>query len=151
MMKRILFVCDGDHFSNGAFQLAVSLNKKEKILLSGLFLPAIDYSGIPSIAYGEEGGFMLAPDFYEQEEKKMDKSIVKFAHSCMEHAISYRVHKNTGFATITGLLAETRFSDLALIGSQFFFSAMDDVQPNGELKQLLHETECPVLLVPEKF
>jgi hypothetical protein len=37
-MKKILLAFDGEHFSEGAFEFASSLNRKERILLTGVFL-----------------------------------------------------------------------------------------------------------------
>lgn len=150
-MKKLLFVCDGDHFSHSSFEFAASVNRHENIWLKGLFLPTIDYSRMPSFAYANGFEEFIPPDFYEEEEKTMDKSIMQFENLCKEHHISYSISKHTGFQSLQELLHETRFSDLLLIGSKHFFPAMDSGQPNAEMNQLLHETECPVLLIPEKF
>jgi len=151
-MKKILLACGGDHFPQGALEFAAAMNKHEKIWLKGFFLPSMDYSRLPSFAYANdyETGF-IPPDFYDQEEKIMNKHITQFQNVCEEHAIAYKVYKHTGFESLQGLIDETRFSDIALVESRHFFSAMDSTQPNAEMNQLLHDTECPVLLLPEKF
>jgi hypothetical protein len=150
-MKKLLFTCDGDSFSHSAFDFAVTVNKYEKILLKGIFMPSIDYSRLASFAYANSNEGFIPIDFYEQEEKMMDKSITQFESLCRDYNILYSIYKNTAFESLQGLLDETRFSDLILVESKYFFSAMDNVQPNIEMNQLLHNTECPVLLIPEKF
>jgi hypothetical protein len=151
MMKKLLFTCDGNHFSHSLFAFAASINKQEKIWLKGVFLPSMDYSRLPAFAYVNSYEGFLPPDFYEQEEKLMDQSIKQFEDLCQEHQISHSTYKHTGFDALQGLLDETRFADGVLVQSKNFFSAMDGGQPNAELNQLLHSTECPVFLIPEMF
>ncbi len=150
-MKKILFVCDGDHFSSAVFDYARAINKQEKILLKGFFMPSIDYSRMPSYAYANSYEGLIPPDFYEEEDNMMEQSIAQFEDLCKTNNISYNIYKHTGFESLQGLLDETRFSDIALVGSTHFLSVMDKDQPNMEMVRLLHDTECPVLLVPEKF
>ena len=45
-MKKVLFVLDGNHFSEGAFKMVNYLNEFESVLVTGVFLQAIDYSDI---------------------------------------------------------------------------------------------------------
>jgi len=149
-MKKLLLACDGSHFPSGALEFAVSVNRHEPILLKGVFLPSIDYSRLTSLAYANGEGF-IPEDFYEEEEKTMDKSIMQFENACREHGINYGTLKYTGYESLQSLLDETRFSDMVLIGSEHFFSAMDSDQPNAEMNQLLHDSECPVCLIPEKI
>jgi hypothetical protein len=49
------------------------------------------------------------------------------------------------------LKKESRFADLMIIGSEKFFEQNGDKDRYEHLRDLLHVSECPVLLVPEDF
>lgn len=150
-MKKLLFACDGDNFSYSALELAANMNKQEKILLKGAFLPSIDYSRMGSFTYANSYTGFIPPDFYEREEETMNRNIRQFEDLCKENNISYNINKYTNFESLQGLLGETRFSDMILIGSEHFFSAMGSDQPNAEMIRLLHDTECPAFLIPDEL
>lgn len=48
-------------------------------------------------------------------------------------------------------MRETGFADVAVMSEQLFFSHIDDDQPNSFMKQVLHGSLCPLLIVPEKY
>lgn len=151
-MKKILFVCNGDNFSESAFEYARSLHEEEGILLKGFFLPTIDYSGVSSFAYANayESGMMLS-EYLKEESEAMDKSIAQFEGYCQKNNILHKVYKHTGFEALQSLLIETRFSDMCIVGSEHFMAGLSHEQPNTEMSEFLHGTECPVLLTPETF
>ena len=71
-MKKIIIPFDGGHFSKGAFSFASSLHEIKPILLTGVFLPEVDYArflffptsfAAPAFIAGVE-------DFEEEEVKK---------------------------------------------------------------------------------
>lgn len=151
-MKKILFICNGEKFSESAFEYAKSLNEEEGILLKGFFLPTIDYSAVSSFAYANayESGMMLS-EYIEDESEAMDRSITQFEVLCKKNNIQYKVYKHNGFEALQSLLDETRFSDLCILSSEHFLAGLDNSQPNMEMSEFLHRTECPVLLTPEKY
>jgi hypothetical protein len=150
-MKKILFACDGDHFSRSAFDFAENLNRHEKILLKGLFLPSIDYAKFSPFAYAASYERFMPADFFDEEEKIIDQNERRFTELCNKYNVPHSTSKYTGFESLAGLVEETRFSDLLLLDSIKFFSAMDRSQPNLQMSQVLHDTECPALLLPKKY
>ncbi|MBI1344270.1 MAG: hypothetical protein GC171_15205 [Terrimonas sp.] len=55
-MKKILFAFEGGNFSSGAFEFAKNMNEVEKILLTGIFLPEVEYAN-----FGVFDGGTVAP------------------------------------------------------------------------------------------
>ena len=49
-MKKVLHAFVGSNFSEGAFEFALQMNKTQRILLTGVFLPQIDYANLWSYA-----------------------------------------------------------------------------------------------------
>jgi hypothetical protein len=61
------------------------------------------------------------------------------------------VHKDTDLFALQELITETRFADLLIVSSELFYENIEKNQPNDYLRKTLHESECPVMLVPENF
>jgi hypothetical protein len=150
-MKKILFACDGNNFSRSAFDFAENLNRKKKILLKGFFLPSIDYSKFSPFVYAASYERFMPAEFFDEEEKIMDRNEIRFNDLCKRYNITSSTYKHTGFESIVGLIDETRFSDILLLDSIKFFAAMDSSQPNSQMTQVLHDMECPALLLPKKY
>ena len=146
-MKKILLALDGNNFSEGAFEFASSLNKKEEILLTGVFLTQVEAKNLWAYAVGVPP--VVVP-ILEEDTAVVDESIERFKGLCELNNISYKVHEDYyGFA-IPELRRETRFADVLLIGSQTFYHNLGGTM-NEYLMNAVHKAECPVLLVPEYF
>lgn len=147
-MKKILLAFDGDNFSEGAFEFASSLNRKEPILLTGVFISQVEAKNLWAYAVGVPPA--VVPILEEDDVKIEEKNIERFRDLCELNHISFKVHEDYyGFA-IPELKRETRFADVLLIGSETFYHNLG-AGLNDYLMNTLHKSECPVLLVPENF
>lgn len=141
---------DGKHFSEGAMRMAEWLNEKETILATGVFLSPIDYREV--IGYSGMGigtPVMLPP--LDSDDELVNPTIARFKERCTKSGLEFRVHKDTDLFALQELINETRFADLLVISSELFYENIDKDQPNEYLKKTLHQSECPVMLVPEQF
>jgi nucleotide-binding universal stress UspA family protein len=150
-MKKILIVFDGPHYSEGALEFARVLNTKEPVLLTGAFLPQVDYANLWSYAVGGMAGALFIPLMEDEDAENIKQNITRFENYCNNNKIAYSVHKDfLGFA-FPELKKESRFADLLVISSERFYEQMGGGKPNEYLQQALHEVECPVVVIPEKF
>ncbi|WP_147320080.1 hypothetical protein [Chitinophaga silvisoli] len=46
---------------------------------------------------------------------------------------------------------ESRFTDVLIVGMQKFYEHLRLGEPNEHLRDLLHDSECPIVVTPEKF
>jgi len=149
-MKKILLAFDGTNFSVGAFEFAQKMNEVSPILLTGIFLPQAEYANLWN--YGDAmAGPLLIPVVESSEEEKMEKNKARFGKLCQGEGIDYRIHEDNFDFALPELKKETRFADLLIIGSESFYENMGIREPNEYLQDSLHEVECPVLVVPERF
>lgn len=68
-MKKIIIPFDGNQFSKGAFSFAQSLHEIKSVLLTGVFLPAVDYARFfffPA-AFSAPAYIPLVEDFEEND------------------------------------------------------------------------------------
>jgi hypothetical protein len=148
-MNKVIIPFDGKHFSKGAFSLACHLNAKSAIMLTGIFLPEVDYAKIfffPA-AFAAPSYIPLAEDFSDE---KINSTIELFTRLCQRHQINYRAHRDVKIPSIAELSNQSRFADLMIIGSEVFYTK-GSAGPFEYLKAALNKAECPVMIVPEQF
>jgi hypothetical protein len=150
-MRKILIAFDGDNFSEGVLGFAQQLNEKDPILLTAAFLPQIDYANLWSYSPGGQAGAVYIPLMEDEEAKVVKKSIDRFESFCIKNHIEHRVHKDFFDFAVPGLKKETRYADVLIISSSTFYKQVGSDAPNEYLKEILHQAECPVIIVPEKF
>jgi nucleotide-binding universal stress UspA family protein len=148
-MKKIIIPFAGDHFSKGAFLFAKKLDQIKPILLTGAFLPAVDYARFFFFPTAFAAPAYLPLFRHKQQED--ENAIDEFTKACERNRIEYRVHHDLYESSIPGLKKEGRFSDLMIIGSESFYKDGIQYGSNEYLKGALHNTECPVIIVPENY
>jgi len=149
-MKKIILAYDGDHFSEGAFEFARQLNEIEPILLTGIFLPLVQYANM--YGYADSGSGPLFLSVIEGDNREaMVQNVKRFKSKCIDNGINFRIHEDTDDFALPGLKKETRYADLLILGSESFYENLGTNRPNSYLTEILHVAECPIVVVPEKF
>jgi hypothetical protein len=113
----------------------------------------MNYAGLWSLA-GTAGGTIAVPSaplVEEEEAEQIGKNMKRFERLCTSNDIEFRIHEDSYDFALTELKKETRFADILILGSQSFFESSGIGEPNDYLRMVLHEVECPVVVVPEKF
>jgi nucleotide-binding universal stress UspA family protein len=150
-MKKILLAFDGRHFAEGALRFAKKLNEKSPILLTGAFLPQIDYANLWSYSGGGLSGSSYIPLVEDADAKAVKENISRFENFCKTGGIKYSVHKDYFDFALPELKRESRYADLLIISSEVFYGQAGTEAPNEYIREALHKVECPVVIVPEKF
>jgi hypothetical protein len=144
-MKKILLVVEGDNFPNGAFEFARKMNEQEPILLTGVFLPELDMISLPRYTA------VFIPLIETYAAASLEKSIATFKQQCARHSIHFNIHNNLPELGLPELQKESRFADLLLLGHEKFYGDLSIYGTNEFLGGILHQTECPVVVIPEQF
>lgn len=147
-MKKVLLVCDGNHFPQGAFELLTDNYANKPLRVTGVFLSSIEYSKLWFYPIERSGD--LVSEIIAEDERAIASSIKYFNGLCEQHLLEHNIHVHENI-TLPALINDTRFADLMLLSSEVFFSNLGEEQPNSYTQTILHKTECPVLLVPETY
>lgn len=150
-MKKVIIAFDGKHFSKGAFGIAEYFNNHQPILLTGIFLSAVDYRDIIGVGAVGLGGPVFMPALEKADEEGIKENIEHFEERCRKKGIDYRIHKDDELFALEELITETRFADLLIISGESFYSNVGEKQPNDYMQRVLHKSECPVMIVPEEY
>lgn len=149
-MNKVIIAFDGTQFSEGAFELARELNEMHPILLTGVFVPQVNYSSLWSYGTAMAGpGFI--PLVEAEESEAIQKNILHFEELCKEHGIKYTIHKDFYDFALPELKKESRFADLLIISSEKFYENMAEDVNNEYMEDAIHHSECPVIVIPEEF
>jgi len=150
VMKKILIAFDGTQFSEGAFEFARQLNDLQPVLLTGVFLPQLSYTNLSNYTSAMSGP-LFVPIIDEQDENLHQKNIERFQRLCIKNNMAFRVHNDYNDFALPELKKETRYADLLIISSEKFFKNLMSGNISDYMADAIHEAECPVMVIPEKF
>jgi hypothetical protein len=149
-MKKLLAVFDGEHFSDGVFGFARRLNELRPALLTGVFLPSVDYTDITVYYLGG----MTTPLYnraLDTDVEAMTRNKERFQELCAHHGMEFRIHEQISGRILEGIQKETRYADVLLLDSALFYQNLGETQQDDYLKDTMRRAECPVVLVPEHY
>jgi hypothetical protein len=151
-MKKILIAFDGTNFSEAAFQFACKLNELQPVLLTGVFMPQVDYSYLWSYATaaGAGTGGMYVPLLEKEDADVVTENIKHFEEQCIKNGLKFRVHHNFYDFALPELKKESRFADVMILSGELFYKGVQS-DHYEYLRDALQVAECPVLIVPEKY
>ncbi|MDO3628196.1 universal stress protein [Mucilaginibacter sp. BT774] len=151
-MKKISAAFDGLKFSESTLTYAIKLAHASKAMLSGIFLESFLYHGYKmQDLVGAHGiSEVKMRHLLEKDTETRLKSSAVFEQACKNAGIKYAVHHDESFA-LQELVKESIYSDLVLISADETLRHATEKRPTHFLRELLSQTQCPVLIVPDKY
>lgn len=149
-MKKILLAFDGSNFSEGAFEFARKLNDIDPLLVTGVFMPQVDYANLWSYASATAGAGYI-PLIEEESSDDVQNNINHFEELCQKNGVAYRVHKNFYSFALPELKKESRFADITVLSGELFYKGVIENNQFDYLRDALHAAESPVIIVPEQY
>ena len=152
-MKKVLVAFDGSNFSEGAFEFARRLNELEPILVTGVFMPQVEYANLWSYAAAANAnvGTSYIPLIEEEESDLVKLNIERFEELSQKNGITYRVHRDFFDFALPELKKESRFTDVIILSGELFYKGVLESNRFLYLKDAIHVTESPIIIVPEKY
>ena len=147
-MKKALLICDGSHFPAGAFMAAKNLHAASPLTLTGVFLSSAQFSNLWFYPTGTSKDFVTT--LMAEDDELVKKNMALFTSLCKNYGIESETHAHLEEFILDSVIKESRFADFILMSSELFYKNVEKHQPNSYTKTILHEAECPVLLVPEE-
>lgn len=151
-MNKFIAAFDGLKFSESTRDYAIATAKDQKAHLTGVFLDDKTYTSYKIYDLVLEQGVseQKLKEFREEDNLSRQNAAVNFEHDCMKSSIEYNIHHDKNVA-LHELLHETIFSDLLIINREESFTHHEEKYPSRFIRDLLSDTQCPVLLVPPKY
>ncbi|GAB4092559.1 adenine nucleotide alpha hydrolase family protein [Flaviaesturariibacter terrae] len=149
-MKKVLLLFDGLNFSEETIAFVRHLHLLSPVLATGFFAPVVSLANVWSYAAAGETSAAIPPLLEEEEEQQMQQHKKRFEELCQASRIPYRVHEAVNDLALPALRHESRFADLLVMSGEAFYNGILFARPSHYLRQALHDTECPVLVLPNK-
>ncbi len=141
-MKKVIFVCDGENYSHGAFEFIKQNQKYEQSFVKGIFFSAIDIVEA------------VVPDFWEEVSINgiTSMAVERFVNQCRNNQIAFSVEEKHALSwSKVFWQKESRFADYIVLSQKMVGKNIDSKQPNAFMKELFRWAECPILVVPENI
>ncbi|MDR3716403.1 MAG: universal stress protein [Puia sp.] len=142
-MEKILLALDPKNLNMSSVDFACYLSRLTHSRLTGVFLEDI---------YNEE------PDLVHTTQKEPDRdhptislsSISSFKVACECRGVSTLVHRDRGVPA-DEIIEESRFADLVVVDAETSFARRNESVPGRFVKDVLLESECPIIISPFSF
>jgi hypothetical protein len=145
-MKKIVAAFDGLRFAPATRDYAIALARQTGMYLVGLFMEDILYHQIP----GHDAGTLTAARDPQQDERLRHISVLNFEANCIRESVAYSIHRARDM-NFEQVIRESVYADLLLISGRETLSGKAEKIPSRFIKDLLMRSQCPVLVLPEKY
>jgi hypothetical protein len=128
-------------------EFVAAINAVGPVLLTAAFLPQPDYLSLATAFDYTGEKTQMACETRENHAYFNSRQLERY---CSEVGIAFKVHMDEEDFALPCLHKESRFADLMLLSERHFFEEKGDRQPNTWMRDLLHRSECPLLLLPDE-
>lgn len=152
-MYKFLAAFDGLKFSESTKQYAIQLAKQGSAHLVGVFLEDFTYHSYKVYDLIREEGMQSGSRQKHLERKDAElrlNAVENFELASREAGVEHSVHRDRNIA-LGELLHESKYADLLIIDSTETLTHYPEKCPTRFLRDLLFNTQCPVLVVPHRF
>jgi hypothetical protein len=154
-MQNILLAIDVLSPDEKTLNFACYLAKTTNSKLTGVFLENLIYADKPllkslhGLPYVET---ILSTDLPENEAKRkgLNRAIINFDEACERNGLRHYIHVDRGIPA-EELIEESRFADILIVDAETSFSKKTGDIPTKFVKDILTESECPVIISPESL
>jgi hypothetical protein len=146
-MKKLLLPFEGGHYPQELLEFVSALQPMDPVLLTAAFVPESKHANL----VGAREWPVSAPlSCYGDEDRMIRYNSKQLEQFCKDSGIRLKIRENKEEAALPCLRKESRYADLLLLDSRHFFADVEQSQPNAWISEMLHRSECPVLLLSEK-
>lgn len=151
-MKKIIAAFDGLKYAESTEAYAVQIAQNEKMHLCGIFLedPAYTSYKIYDLVTKEGVNSTQLKKLEAQDKITRTKATDNFENACRKADITHAKHHDHKTA-ILELKHESIYADLMIIDAKETLTHHPEKLPTRFIKDLLCDTQCPVLLVQDKY
>jgi len=154
-MEKILLAIDGISIDMPTLDFACYMAKLTGSKLTGVFLENLvanersvfkSVHGIPSY---ESEIDTDSPELVEKN-KIIERNIQLFKDACEKRSTPCTVHCDRGVPA-NEIISESRYADLVIVDADTSFNRRFEGTPTEFVKDVLKDSECPVIIAPEVF
>jgi len=152
-MKKIIAAFDGLRFSESTLDYAIYLAKQYDAHITGVFLretTRLGYAVYETVISQSHTERNIMHELERTDADTEHQATALFERRCTAGGVPYTVHRDRKSA-VKELVHESIFADLLLIDAWECFSYIEVNMPGWFIRNVLHDAQCPVMVVPKKF
>ncbi len=154
-MEKILLALDPQNMNMSTIDFACYLSRLTRSRLTGVFLEDIYYGETPITHTTQGEAYMdstAVKDTRDSHEKKgiTEENIREFKLACECREVQTLIHRDRGVPA-EEIIEESRFADIIVIDAETSFAKRNESLPGRFVKDVLEESECPVIISPYSF
>ena len=154
-MKKILLGIDAVNPERNALDFACYLALLTKSKLTGVFLENLVAEEKPVLKQMQGIAYLdwQIDERSEEHVTKMglvERNICFFKEACLRRGVSGNVHRDRGVPA-NEIIEESRFADVIVIDSETSFNKRYEGIPTEFVRNILKNTECPIIIAPQYF
>lgn len=151
-MKKIVAAFDGLKYSESTRDFAIYVAKQTNTHLVGVFMDDPTYTSYKIYELIAKEG--VPEDKLKKLEAKdkvvRDAAADDFTKACTQSELEFSIHRDRDIA-IQELKHESIYADLLIIDSKETLTHYTEKLPTRFIRELLSDTQCPVVIVPQKY
>lgn len=153
-MEKILLALDPQNMNMSAIDFACYISRLTHSRLTGVFLEDV-LSGNRPISQTMQGSpypnsISMTKPAEEEKTSVTADSIRHFKLSCDCRGVATLVHRDRGVPSAE-ISEESRFADLIIVDADTSFTRSNEPPPGRFVKDVLVDSECPVIIAPYSF
>ena len=154
-MEKILLAIDAVNLNMPALDFACYIGRLTNSKITAVFLENLvaDEKPVLKKAYGTrylDWEIDESSTQYQDKRQLIERNISLFKEACVNRSVRCNIHRDSG-TPAHEIINESRYADLIIVDASTSFNKRYDGMPTEFVKDLLKETECPVIIAPESF
>ncbi|MBN8852020.1 MAG: hypothetical protein BGO55_26310 [Sphingobacteriales bacterium 50-39] len=152
-MEKILLAMDAMHVNTQTIEFSCYLARLTGSRLTGVFLEDLlsepAFEAYQQVAQMQAGGITDTQAAAAKAEAT-DANIRLFRQACESRGVVPNIHRDRGIP-LNEVIKESRFADLVVVDAETSFTRERGPLPGKFVKDVLQESECPVIIAPYTF
>ncbi len=151
-MKKIIAAFDGLKYNKSTKAYAVSIAQQTATHLVGVFLDDSLYTSykVYDLIVTEGVSEKKLHKLSAADNTRRTDAANDFEKECQKNKLEYSIHHEKNIA-IQAIKHESIYADLLVIGANETLTHYTEKKPTRFIRELLTDTQCPVLIVPDKY
>jgi hypothetical protein len=151
-MKKIIAAFDGLKYSQSTRDYAIYLAKQTNTHLVGVFMDDPTYTSykIYELIVKQEVSVHKLNKFEAKDIATRQAAAMDFEKACGKAGVEFALHHDRKIA-LQELKHESIYTDLLIIDSKETLTHYEEKLPTRFIRELLSDTQCPVVIVPQKY
>jgi nucleotide-binding universal stress UspA family protein len=154
-MEKILLALDGTSVNQNAVDFACYLGRLSNSKITAAFLENLVANEKPVLEQVHGISYMnwvvdKNSEEYKSKMEVIEKNISLFKDSCEKRSVRFSIHRDAG-QPAKEIIEESRYADVLIIDAETSFNKTFEGVPTEFVKDVLKDSECPVIIAPESF